>query len=436
MADNGDKPTPDKELEDLERKKKIAELKKEIAEAEKAAAEAGNKELLEVERKKKIAELENEIAEKEKSVAEALKAKREAYFPKGEAKPLEGKIETDEKFGYVAELTAYKSMQRCVETIGKATQDKLPETARILLVDTLDFAQGDSPLIQVQKQFALFTAKFESMKTRFDTLLKKSLIGQRKPAGSELLAGVGTVLFGATSIASLIADLAGYFRSDYNIKGQDFALSDESLRISVAGKISKVSAYMLNFSLIVESDIFTTFQSLLADRIAIENQKNLLLLKKKAEVDAPDDQSSKAETVAAGTEKAEPPDVAAPAAIADWQNLSATFDSFVVSIASVAEGQQLPTLAVAATREQIRKKGITHLLYLKVASGGGEAITRKSHFRSGLTAFLGGCAITYILADTDGRVVAADILVELSQLEHKLGESSATFKKIEMNDAQ
>ena len=70
------------------------------------------------------------------------------------------------------------------------------------------------------------------------------------------------------------------------------------------------------------------------------------------------------------------------------------------------EGQEQPLIISATIRDYIRQTGITHLLYLKISSSGGEAITEKRIFSSGHTAYIGGSTISYILAEKDGKVIS------------------------------
>ena len=49
-------------------------------------------------------------------------------------------------------------------------------------------------------------------------------------------------------------------------------------------------------------------------------------------------------------------------------------------------------------RHYLDRMQITHLLYLGVASSGGDVVLGRGLFGSGKAGYLGGCVITYVLA--------------------------------------
>jgi len=118
--------------------------------------------------------------------------------------------------------------------------------------------------------------------------------------------------------------------------------------------------------------------------------------------------------------------------IADSEKLSKDLSTFLDSIVKAPDDKTLPLLVRAATREQIREMGITHLLNLKVTSSGGEAITKRSiWFWASKATFIGGTAISYMLVKSEGEVVMADTLFGLAQLDYNLWSQTTTYKKIQ-----
>ena len=85
-----------------------------------------------------------------------------------------------------------------------------------------------------------------------------------------------------------------------------------------------------------------------------------------------------------------------------------------------AEGQSCSPLSAAALQDRYDPLGLTHILYLKVLSGGGEALTGQQIFKSARAAYTGGCVVCYILTDRKGRVAAAETLVDYSHLSRNL----------------
>jgi hypothetical protein len=69
-------------------------------------------------------------------------------------------------------------------------------------------------------------------------------------------------------------------------------------------------------------------------------------------------------------------------------------------------------LTQALVHEQIDRLGIKYLLWLSNFSGGGESTVRDRLWRKDRVGFMGGAAVGYILAGTDGRIRAADTLAQ------------------------
>jgi hypothetical protein len=119
--------------------------------------------------------------------------------------------------------------------------------------------------------------------------------------------------------------------------------------------------------------------------------------------------------------------------IANSQSLAKAFLEFADSATKGADSNTLPLLLKAALRKHIKTIGITHLLNLKILSSGGEAITMKHRFLFWMTnsSFIGGSVISYILADKNGMIIAADTVPGLARLNYQLsGQGVPNFKQI------
>ena len=64
----------------------------------------------------------------------------------------------------------------------------------------------------------------------------------------------------------------------------------------------------------------------------------------------------------------------------------------------------------------------THLLYLNVVSSGGEVSIRKFLWLTSGIVFLGGCVVTYVLADLSGKTLASGTLGKLTQTRYNRGQ--------------
>jgi hypothetical protein len=439
----------------LQKQKETAELQKASAEAQKAAADA------------------------EKAAIDAQRAALEAAFPKGQAEPVSGEITADaDKFGYAAELVAYMSMKESAEAVGKAI-DKLslsPAPAKILVVGERSFAQGDLPLVQLNQQFELFRRMLEAQIGKNEALLEKvrpmeeplfpemeGLPPEISPEAELEVLPLGAITAGMTvipAIASSVADIAGYFRANYTISGQEFELGSEALSAMVAGQIEKHRVHLLNFHLVDDSDLLKRLADLVTKKQELENSKALL----ESQVVKPITAETDALKASITTQEAELAKLSgdeeagkiqalkdkigenkghlearqkalegANKAVAESGNVGKAFGDFVTSVTSAPDDKAQPLLVQAALRDQIRKQGITHLLHLSVLSSGGEAITKKRLWGSGQTAYIGGSAVSYVLATSGGRVVSADTKVALAQLDYNLSAAgAATLKNVRL----
>ncbi len=351
---------------------------------------------------KKIIQEKKVIAETELSIAESQKKLKEINLPKGKTKPLEGTISTDEKFGYLSELVAYHAVKSSAEEAGnQIKQLQLPSGSKILVVDNLNFAEMDFPLIQIENQFTMFENALDTqIQENIKLTTEPSKISELKlKPTSKSISPLGLIPH-VPGIISLIADIAGYFKVDYNIKGQDFNLDNDAITAIITGKISGAhDVRIINFNMMNESKLLKRFDELIEKRKQIEAAKVLLLQEKTSKE--------------------------AKSAILESEKIMETFDAFVTSITTAKEGQKQPLIVLATIRDYIRQTGITHLLHLKISSSGGEAITQKRVFGFGRTAFIGGGTISYILAQRDGKIISADTLVAFSELDYKIASGKS-----------
>jgi hypothetical protein len=109
-------------------------------------------------------------------------------------------------------------------------------------------------------------------------------------------------------------------------------------------------------------------------------------------------------------------------AFKDSQALLDAVKSYMQSITTKAAGEDYSRLVRAALRDRMRQMGITHLLYLNVLpKGGGESITKRNIWRPPeAVGYLGGAAVSYVLAEKGGKTVASDLLVRLSLYNYRL----------------
>jgi hypothetical protein len=327
-----------------------------------------------------------------------------------------------------------------------------------LLVNDLDFASGDIPLVQIESILTLFKTNLNTQKETNEKFLEEN---KPKPKVAEFVPLVAAALAPMIipGIISAFADIAGYFQVNYDIKGQEFTLDNQAIIAIVAGKIN-VPVYIFNFNLIKESDVLNSFNNTLGLRqkldATIDRIKSEIVKMKKDEIkkieskiqglkatsgtlkDTEEDRKKKEKNrVQLENSLAQANELVdlANTLIVNSESLSKAFSIFADSATKATDEKTPPLLLKAALRKYIRASNITHLLNLKIVSSGGEAITMKRRlmFWKNNASFIGGSVISYVLAETSGRVVAADTVPGLAQLNYRLsGEGESVFKEISL----
>ena len=353
-----------------------------------------------------------ELQELEQKLAEAKKATIEAQYPKGTTQPLEGTITTSEKFGYIAEIVSYQAMSEKTIQVAKEIDTKLTDKHKVLIVDKLDLSSCDIPLIQIENQFPYFNDIIEKQTEHNKKLLEEVKALDVAPA---------LLIPAVVSVVGSIADIMGFFRTNYSITGQEFTLKNDALTANIAKNLSKPKKYILNFQIIEKSKIIEDFVTFLKNKLELEKTKDKLKHK-----------SKEIRVCSKTTPQSQKDLTEIEAAIIDSETIISACNDFVKSITTVAEEGSLSLLVQAAVRSFIREKEITHILYLNIVSSGGEAITKQSSVARVLnTSFIGGSAFAYILAEKDGKIIMSDTAVSLAQLDHKLNKKGASnYKQI------
>ncbi|WP_367344233.1 hypothetical protein [Methanomethylovorans sp.] len=405
---------------------------------------------------------ERAIAEAEAAIAEAKKAKLKAEQPEGiTAIPSGGTITTDDKFGYLAELVANDTLIRQVKKlVNKLSTAELPDNSKILLVDELNIAARDVQLLQVKSKLDILEKGLSTQiavndmyirpgeikkdaKKEEDIELTKVMASISSliaiPAVASIIgsaAAIPPLLKAAESVVVPVTNVVSMFRKDYAIKGKAISLSDMALKALIAGELREIKekkylVYLPDFYSITESKLIETFGSVGEKRWELEYQAQLLQRQivepaKKAIAGLEAEIKKIKDSSLLECKKKELKDLtifqqAAEKAVLQSESLMEAYDRISEVLLTAADGQNASPMATAISQEKILELQITHLLYAKIVSSGGEAITGKKMIGSGETAYLGGSVVSYILAKVEGDIVAAGTLVEVGGLNYKLG---------------
>jgi hypothetical protein len=80
-------------------------------------------------------------------------------------------------------------------------------------------------------------------------------------------------------------------------------------------------------------------------------------------------------------------------------------------------------------QEEVERLRITHLLWISTYSAGGESTLRdRMFFLKDRIGFMGGAAVGYVLAGTDGRILSANTLTQFGIIGGVVQEFSEGYK--------
>jgi hypothetical protein len=408
----------------------IAQKDKAIEEAKQAVLKAKQVVMTKAEQKAE----EAKIAQSELATAQAAKAKAEAeqaqavaeqtklkeLFPSEGITKATGSITIGADAGYIAELAAYKAMECVAQNIADVVNKKGgKEIKGILLTDSLEYGYSDVQAVKMSLQLKSLGGLLEEQKNKIKNVPE---IGEEeKKREMEMVeklgldGGFGAALTAAPHVIGAMANILSYFQMDYSVTGKAVQIADDTLRAMVAGHIN-YPVYLTGFHNIElqKSPILSRLEKCIKDRDKLQQ----LMGKLNAIITA--------QEAAAGSEAKDKGKSPNELLYAESKSLFDAFNSFVEKITKVEEGKTHAPLDEAVIREYLneymRKNNISHLLHLKVGSSKGEYITRKWLFNIiAKIWYMGGCVVSYVLAESNGKILASDSVSGLSHLRYIMG---------------
>jgi hypothetical protein len=393
------------------------------------------------------------------STLEQVKLQGELFakiVPQHAAKPPECKTASDANAGYVTEIVGYHALKRVSADItrGLSTVIGLGNDVRIMIVDRLDYATGDIPYIEITSQLSVLDVRCRKQvatnKELADLVLQKEEQGEDEKtsavkSGATRLAPLAASPFflpaittavsalpAVTGVVGTTADIAGYFRPEDSFKGRNISLKTEGLIAAVAGslKSEKRFVYVYNFYSMdttgPQSKLMNMYAGVLdcSSRLAQSRNRLLYFISKKTGLLAELKLSLKKHEEGTKTTDEEQEitnlkdEIKQETAWLDRATMEVLasdaihteLGTFVKNMIMADAAQPASKLAQAVFREKVHELGITHLLYLGVLSSGGESVTRKWIFGTGITSYLGGAVVSYVLSRVEGDVLASEIL--------------------------
>lgn len=191
-------------------------------------------------------------------------------------KPRSGTVTADEKKRFLAEIVALRGLSKASDAIAKS----IAEVGKggILIVNELDFATEEiiyqnisqklDSLLVLSKEAAERCQEFAKAQPD-DKVPKKELVKgtSSKLAMASAVAALGGITAGATAISGLLGaagDIIGFFRSDYEFKGQTLTPEDLYIQALVADKLRDDGrdVYLIDFHALKESRLISDLNEL------------------------------------------------------------------------------------------------------------------------------------------------------------------------------
>jgi hypothetical protein len=314
-----------------------------------------------------------------------------------QAQPSAGTVPA-EKHGYASELLAYRVVDILAEAIANRVSRQLGTGSCLLLVSDLEQALGGMPLAEMRGQISL-------MERTFDERQKENQLLLEGPA--ELAAEVASILTAVGGVVGALPNLLALFRSDYKITERDFDVKDPALISSVAGSLAakkgkEFKVFIPGFYYSGDSKILNDLATLSQQAARLKRQRDELALL----LPKPGGQKEVKKLDEKLQDKSQKPLAKIAAAVRETDAALLSFEGFRASWTTLPQGQTQTKLEKALIRERIEALDYTHLLWLGNLSSGGETTVRESGlFGLNEIGFMGGAAVSFVLADKDGQVL-------------------------------
>ena len=386
------------------------------------------------------AEIAKQIAELEKATAEAELATLKAKLPTSDTTGPEGKVEFKDKTGYYAELLAYDALEKLASDV--ATEIVAQTSSEIILTSNLELSQQAA-------LWEILNTRLGDLEKRMDQVLvqyPKTHVVEWKPPGVPEVAPVAVL----PSLLGAAADIAAFFRSDTTVYGRDFTIADNALLAQVAKELSaNWTVFLPTLSLAqgklagalpdllqkrrdlaqrkktIRSNSKDFFTSLSSERTKLKQAQNELE-KLKAEKADPSRVKEAKDAVDISTQKVAEAEDRWKRFADELDELLTAFDAFVQAMTQGADGKPSPLEAVAVI-DHVKAHPDADLLYLDIASQGGEIHVSKSAWTSRIT-YVGGAVVSYFHFDKEGALRKSGTIQE-HRAESKKAKEAAELGK-------
>lgn len=198
-------------------------------------------------------------------------------------KPRSGTVTADENKRFLAEIVALRGLSKASDAIAKS----IAEVGKggILIVNELDFATEEiiylnirqklDSLLVLSKEAAESCQEFAEAQPVAKVPKKELVTGESsKLATTSAVAALVGITTGAKAISGLlgaVGDIIGFFRSDYEFKGQTLTPEDLYIQALVADKLRNDGrdVYLIDFHALKESKLVSDLNELFRRKLTM-----------------------------------------------------------------------------------------------------------------------------------------------------------------------
>lgn len=349
---------------------------------------------------KQISELEDAMEESrltlEKLRAETAVAVRDANFPQGKSEGLTGSV-TSTPYTLAHAIQAYRASDVLSKLLAERIGANVAEGAKVpLLISTVenplqDMALARSTQIELGETLKTYAPLLEEA----NQLIKGTWTGELEFADG---------ILAAKSVASNLADLASFFKSDVELKTGDIDINDAAIvaQLSTAVKVKdKFTPYYLDGKVwLPKKDQVSdpgSVRALMRKVIETRSTAQLAAVKLEPLTTVKDGATDEQKTKAARATQIRD----------DLMALNSGVEELKKALAKVDETTKLSVMQRVDHIESMMKlldNNKTQILHVRPVIAGGGTRTTKHVFNSGSLSFSGGIVLAYFLYDNAGNM--------------------------------
>lgn len=398
---------------------------------------------------KAIQDAKNALLTSQKAGIELERQLASAGVTPGSQSPLTSGT-TGSDGGHLANLVAYHSLRRAAAKAGEQINQALndaTEKPNILIVDSLNLIEQHALLqaVQAQVSSAVTSVKAQTKVNKALTdeakaskqpppvlvegveegLVKKAIeeMADEKEGlfvtaatlatGLTVAGNVTAAITALSGVVSAAAGVAAWFRNEYTIAGQTVAIQQVTARLLMASALKGRKVSLSGFQPKVNSGLLKTLKELVTEINALAS--------------CTAEMAGWASQLDAGNLKTE-----MSAVLTASKTLLETVNQLVDELLATPAAGAPSKMMRALMAEQMSREPVpyTHYLYVQVEASGGQTVTEKSLWNSGRVTYAGGGVLSYVLADRDGYIVAADVLPMFSTMTMRNGKEATEMEDV------